>query len=76
MFTSAQLGGNEVGKTSGGSEDFAYICHAVPSVMVGLAAGERAKGYGYSLHHAKVRFDEDALPVGAAFLAAFALSAK
>ena len=76
VFTSAQLGGNEVGKTSGGSEDFAYICHAVPSVMVGLAAGERAKGYGYSLHHAKVRFDEDALPVGAAFLAAFALSAK
>ncbi len=75
-FASADLGGNEVGKRSGGSEDFAYISHAVPSVMVGLAAGERAKGYSYPLHHAKARFDENVLPVGAAFLTAFALSAK
>lgn len=75
MFTSAALSGGEVGKTSGGSEDFAYISREVPSVMVALAAGDKGKGYNYPLHHPKARFDESALPVGAALLTAFALSA-
>ncbi len=74
VFTSAQLSGGEVGKTSGGSEDFAYISHEIPSVMIGLAAGEREKGYAYPLHHPKARFDEGVLPIGAALLTAFALA--
>ena len=74
-FTSAELSGGEVGKT-GGSEDFAYISHEIPSVMVAFSAGEREKGYAYPLHHSKARFDEDVLPIGAAFLTAFALGIK
>lgn len=55
----------------GGSEDFAYISQAVPSVMLALAAGRTEDGYTYPQHHPKVRFDEAALPVGtAAFVAA------
>lgn len=76
VFTSEQLSGGEVGKTSGGSEDFAYISHEIPSVMIGLAAGEREKGYTCPLHHPKVRFDEEILPIGAALLTAFALGIK
>lgn len=52
-----------------GSEDFAYISHAVPSVMVAMAAGEIAKGFAFPQHHPKVRFDEHALPIGAAVYA-------
>ncbi len=68
VFTSKGLGGDAKTK-SGGSEDFAYISQSVPSVMLALAAGEPKKGYEYPLHHAKVRFDEDALPIGAALYA-------
>ena len=56
----------------GGSEDFSYISHEIPSVMLALAAGEQNKGYTYSQHHPKVRFDEDALPFGTAALVASA----
>jgi hippurate hydrolase len=71
VFVSRELGGN-IRKNSGGSEDFAYISHAVPSVMIALAAGEKGKGYEYPLHHAKVKFDESALCIGAALYAAVA----
>lgn len=54
------------GPSAGGSEDFAYISQKVPAVMVALAAGNPSKGYTHPLHHPKVRFDEDALPYGAA----------
>ncbi len=50
----------------GGSEDFAYISHALPSVLVVLSAGEKRKGYTYPLHHPKTRFDEDVLWRGSA----------
>lgn len=61
---------NAGGKPSaGGSEDFAYISHEIPTVMAALAAGEPAKGHVYPLHHPKVTFDEAALPYGAASLA-------
>lgn len=50
----------------GGSEDFAYISHEVPSVMLALAAGQPDKGYIYPQHHPKVRFDESVLSIGAA----------
>lgn len=55
-----------------GSEDFANISQAVPSVMLALAAGEPDKGFGYPAHHAKTRFDESVLSVGAAAYARFA----
>ncbi len=73
-FTVQELSPNSAVKRSGGSEDFAYIAHEVPSIMMALSAGEREKGYAYPLHHPKARFDEDALYVGAALYAHFALS--
>ncbi len=72
VFSSNELGGN-TRRDSGGSEDFAYISHEVPSVMVAIAAGEKKEGYIYPLHHPNVRFDEDALPVGAALYACVAM---
>ena len=51
---------------SGGSEDFAYISHQVPSLMIALAAGNSEEGYIYPQHHPKVNFDEAVLPVGCA----------
>ncbi len=62
-----------MGKFSG-SEDFAHITHAIPSVMLALAAGRTSEGYTYPLHHPKVCFDEAALPVGAALYAYLGLS--
>lgn len=59
--------------SGGGSEDFAYISHLVPSVMIVLAAGDPALGYVHSQHHPKVRFDETVLPIGAAAFAHIAL---
>ncbi len=73
VFNSANLGG-DTKKNSGGSEDFAYISREIPTVMAAIAAGERKEGYEYPLHHPKVRFDERALPVGAALYAGMALS--
>ena len=72
-FTSKQLSGGGVEAKNGGSEDFAYISRAVPSVMLALAAGEPAKGYAYPLHHPKANFDESVLPIGAATYAALAI---
>ncbi len=60
-------------KPRGGSEDFAFVAERVPSLFLSLAAGNKRDGYSYPLHHAKVRFDENALPCGAALLAGLAL---
>ena len=60
--------GGRGGRTAG-SEDFAYISRRVPSLMLALAAGETEKGFINPLHHPAVRFDEAALPYGAAVLA-------
>ena len=40
--------------------------------MMALAAGEKGKGFVYPLHHPKAKFDEKALPVGAALYAGVA----
>lgn len=64
LFTKAARG-----EMSGGSEDFAYISQKIPTVTVGIGAGDRREGYDYPLHHPKVRFDERALSIGAAALA-------
>ena len=67
VFNTQELGGR-----AGGSEDFAYFSHKVPSLMVALCAGSKADGYEYPLHHEKTRFDESVLPIGAALLASVA----
>ena len=58
---------------SAGSEDFAYISHKVPTIMIALAAGQAKNGYSYPQHHPKVKFDEDALPFGSCVYAYVAL---
>ncbi|MGM9935833.1 MAG: M20 family metallopeptidase [Candidatus Ornithomonoglobus sp.] len=71
-FSAAQLSamqGTSGASKTAGSEDFAYISHKVPSVMLALAAGQPEKGYIYPQHHPKVKFDEDALSVGSAVYA-------
>ena len=72
VFSSKALGAN-VRENSGGSEDFAYISHKVPSVMVVLSAGQSDKGYPYPLHHPKAAFDEGVLWRGSVIYAALAL---
>ena len=54
---------------SSGSEDFAYISHEVPAIMLALAAGEPEKGYVNPLHHPKVLFDDSTLSIGSAVYA-------
>ena len=64
-FTTAELNGGKPAR-GGGSEDFAYVSHEVPSLMLALAAGEPSEGYVYPQHHPKVKFDERVLSTGAA----------
>lgn len=56
-----------------GSEDFAYVSHEVPSLMVALAAGQKSEGHIHPAHHPKTTFDEAVLPYGAAIYAQMAL---
>lgn len=63
VFTTKELN-PEGNPSAGGSEDFAYISQKIPALMVALCAGGN-----YPLHHPKVVFDEEVLPVGAAVLA-------
>lgn len=71
VFTTGQLADRSGEKTakSSGSEDFAYVSHEIPTIMLALAAGNPESGYGYPLHHPKVKFDENALPFGASIYA-------
>ena len=64
-MNSSQMGDSSLN----GSEDFAYISHKVPSVMVALSAGGKSEGYNFSLHHPQVTFDETALSIGASIYA-------
>ena len=57
---------------STGSEDFAYFTEKVPSLMIGIAAGNIEDGYVYPLHHPKVCLDESAIIFGATALAELA----
>ena len=61
------------GKSGGGSEDFAYVSHEVPTIMVALAAGDSREGYEHPLHHPKMRLDIEAFSYGAAALAEVAM---
>ncbi len=61
------------GKSGGGSEDFAYVSHEVPSIMVALAAGNSREGYERPLHHPQMRLDTKAFAYGAAAFAEVAM---
>lgn len=50
------------------AEDFAFYSRQVPSVFYFLGA-KVGDGDAYFLHHPKVIFDEDCIPLGACFLA-------
>ena len=71
VLLSSELGGE--GAKSSGSEDFAHVSHAAPSLMVALAAGNPREGYTWPAHHPQTAFDEAVLPTGAAVYAAMAL---
>lgn len=75
-FSAAQLsaaGSGTKSSKSAGSEDFAYVSHEVPSVMLALAAGQPQAGYRYPQHHPMVKFDESVLTGGSAVYAYMAL---
>lgn len=57
----------------GGSEDFAFISHHVPTVGMFLAAGNTNEGYEYSMHNPKVTFDDSVLYRGSAAYAYMAM---
>ena len=68
VYTSDELSGGE--RRICGSEDFAHFSRAVPSLMIGLCAGDSNEGYNTPLHNPKTLFDERALPIGAGVYAA------
>lgn len=74
-FTAGMLSRKSGGKgsKSSGSEDFAYVSHEIPTIMLAMAAGNPQNGYCYPQHHPKVKFDDDALPYGASIYAYVAM---
>lgn len=75
-FSTAQLKAlspNAGASKTVGSEDFAYVSQAVPSIMLALAAGEPEKGYCYPQHHPMVKFDEAVLAPGSCVYAYMAM---
>lgn len=59
----------------GGGEDFAYYCQQVPGAFVFVGARNEGKGCCYPHHHPQFAIDEEALPLGVALLAQFAMDA-
>ena len=70
-FSAEELSRMETKKSAktAGSEDFAYVSHKVPSIMLALASGQPEKGYKYPQHHPMVKFDEAVLSGGSAVYA-------
>ncbi len=56
-----------------GAEDFSYMAQAAPGCFVRIGVKNPAWDRAYAVHRADFRIDEDALPVGAATMAAAAL---
>ncbi|MGN0158555.1 MAG: M20 family metallopeptidase [Brotaphodocola sp.] len=57
----------------GGSEDFAFVSHLVPTVGMFLSVGCPKEGYEYSVHNPKVTFNDSVLFQGSAAYAYMAL---
>ena len=56
-----------------GGEDFAFYTERVPGCFVGLGVRNDHTGCTYNVHHPLFKADEDALPIGSALHACFAL---
>ena len=56
-----------------GAEDFYEFGKGIPAAMFELGIANKEKGITFPGHHPKFDIDEDALPIGAAILAASAL---
>lgn len=56
-----------------GAEDMAYMLEEIPGCYFFVGSSNPRKGLGYGHHHPKFDFDEDALPRGAALMAAAAV---
>jgi len=56
-----------------GGEDFAYYLEQVPGCFIGLGTRNDATGATEFVHHPRFKVDEEALPLGVAMHAAFAL---
>ena len=54
------------GKAGGGSEDFAFVSHKVPTVGMLLSTGNAKEGYCYTQHNPKAKFDDSVLFRGSA----------
>lgn len=65
VFSSVILNEQYSTRSSLASEDFSYFSHKIPSILLGLAAGNSKDGYNYPLHNPKTQFDERALLFGA-----------
>lgn len=65
-MSTTQMLGKSGGMKASGSEDFAFVSQKVPSVMLGLPAGNAQTGHMFPQHHPKVRFDESVMPIGCA----------
>ena len=57
----------EVSEPSFGTEDFAFYSEAVPASMQFIGVHNESFGKAYPLHHGKMKVDESALPLGAAY---------
>lgn len=56
-----------------GSEDFAYFLEKSPGLLALVGAGNEEKATNYPHHHDKFNIDEDALEIGTALYAQYAL---
>lgn len=59
-------GARTVGSAGGGSEDFAFISHKVPTIGLYMTAGNSKEGYEYNIHHPKLKLDDSILWQGSA----------
>lgn len=59
--------------SGGGSEDFAFVSHKVPTVSMIISVGCSSDGYIYGLHNPKAVFDDSFLWKGAAAYAQMGL---
>lgn len=57
-----------------GSEDFAYVSHEIPSLLLGIAAADSRVSPPYPVHHPKLVMNEAILPYGVAAHVSMALS--
>ena len=59
-------GANQMSQGGGGSEDFAFVSHRVPTVGLFMTAGNAKEGYDYNVHHPKLKLDDSVLWMGSA----------